>query len=444
MSEQRYVAAIEISSSKIMAVVGKAREAGQLDIIACEQEKGVEAVKYGVIQNLEETALRINRIINKIQHNPAVAPRKISGVFVGLSARSVRSISTEVRIQLPEETEITEEILNNLKTQALHTAIDSSLEVVDAVPRIYTVGITETASPKGMVGNSISAVFDLIVCRPEIRRNLQRTIQDKLGLRIEGMAVTALSVGQLILTPEQRRLGCMLVDMGAETTTVTIYKGGHLRYFATLPLGGRNITRDMTSEKMLEERAEDIKLTSGNAIARENPTTLNFHGVSMDKVANIIVARAEEIVANIVEQIDYAELKEQDLPAGIICIGGGSKLAGMLDLLSTKSGLSVKRGTLPLYIKVEDPKASSSEIIEIASVLYSGAMESDIECVEDPKAEELPVTGTAPEEEEEKEEKLKVRKPKKEKKRGWLNSFSEKIAGIFVGPDMDDSDLFDE
>ena len=173
MSE-RYIAAVEISSSKIIAAVGKTSGAGQLDVIAVEQENCVDGVRYGIIQNLEETALMTARIINRLEQRPGVAPRKIKSVFVGRSGRSLRNIPTEVSINLPDDTEITDDIINRLRSDALRTAIDNSLEVVDAVPRIYKIGKSETHSPKGAVGNCIHATYDLVVCRPELKRNIKR------------------------------------------------------------------------------------------------------------------------------------------------------------------------------------------------------------------------------------------------------------------------------
>ena len=198
MNEDRYVAAIEISSSKIIGVVGKLRPTNQLDIIACEQDHGVEGVRYGVIQNLEDTSLRIQHLLNKLQRRATVQPRQITGVYIGLSGRSLRSLTTEVSKNLPDDTEITQDIIAGLRAQALKTAIDNSLEVVDAIPRIFKVGKTETRAPKGMIGNSIKATYDLIVCRPELKRNLVRTLHDKLGIQINGAMVTALCTGQLI------------------------------------------------------------------------------------------------------------------------------------------------------------------------------------------------------------------------------------------------------
>lgn len=442
MNDDRYIAAIEISSSKIIASVGKMHSDGSLDIIATEQVRGVESVRYGIIQNLEETSMRVNRVLDKLQMKPAVSPREITGIYVGLSGRSLRSIRTEVDINLADDTEITDDILARLREQALDTAIDSSLEVVDAIPRIYYVGNAETSSPKGAIGNKIRAVYDLIVCRPEMRRNLTRTLKDKIGLDIKGFVVTALATSQVILTSEEKRLGCMLVDMGAETTTVTIYKNGALIYYATLPLGSRFITQDITTLNVLEERAEEMKITMGNAIARESSSTRNINGIKTQDVNNIIAARAEEIVANVVEQIKYAGLSDSDLPAGLICIGGGAKLNGMTELLAHQTDLQVRIGHLPGYIHLEEAKSPSSEIMQVASVLYAGGSEGREECLELPQAQDLPYDGEPNEEEREEEPKRKQKEPARRTSKFW-DKLQKRVSDYFSGGEEDDSDLIE-
>lgn len=440
MSE-RYIAAVEISSSKIIAAVGKTSGAGQLDVIAVEQENCVDGVRYGIIQNLEETALMTARIINRLEQRPGVAPRKIKSVFVGRSGRSLRNIPTEVSINLPDDTEITDDIINRLRSDALRTAIDNSLEVVDAVPRIYKIGKSETHSPKGAVGNCIHATYDLVVCRPELKRNIKRTLTDKLHIETEAFVVTALATGHLILTPDEKRLGCMLVDMGAETTTVTIYRKGSLCYFATIPLGGRNITRDITSLNVLEVKAEEMKLTSGNAIARESTSSLNINGVKLSDISNLVVARAEEIVANVVEQMEYAGLKESDLPGGIICIGGGSRLQGITDLLSQQADLPVRRGQLPAYVRIDDINAVNSEISQVVSVLYAGATLSNRECLEIPARQEIPEIGTKPAPEIAVED-VEPAEKKPGRTGRLFNSITERITRLFGNPD-DNSELIE-
>lgn len=438
----RYIVAVEISSSKIIASVGVTSGEGNLDVIAVEQETGVEVVRYGIIQNLEEASMKLGRLIKRLEQNPQIAPKKIKGVFVGLSGISLKSIPVSVERNLPEDTEIDNDIIDNLKAEARRTAIDNTLEVVDAVPRIYKVGKTDTHSPKGMIGNRIEGTFDLIVCRPEMKRNTTRVIADKLGLKIEGFVVTALAYGHLILTPDEKRLGCMLVDIGAETTTVTIYKDGCLQYFATLPLGGRLITRDITSLNVLEERAEVIKLQSGKAIINESASSLNINGLKLSDVNNLVVARSEEIVANIVEQMEYAGLNESKLPGGIVCIGGASRLAEMMELIHLQSNLPVRRGELPRYVVINDAHAAKIEYIEVVSVMYAGATLSSRECIELPAPEaprEDPSKGDPRLEPDERSQ-----HDRDSRRGGLFSNFKSRISKIFRAPDEDDSDLIDE
>lgn len=446
MTEERYIAAIEISSSKIIGAVGRTGGNGGLEVIDVEFERGVDAVRYGIIQNLEETSLRIGRIIEKLERKPSVAPRKISGVFVGLSGRSLRSIEVEASMTLPHYTEITDEMLRSLKTDAERTKVDSSLKVIDAIPRTYFVDKRETPNPKGTLGSSLKGVFDLIVCRPELEKNVIRTLCDKLDIKIQGEVVTALACGHLILTPDEKRLGCMLVDMGAETTTVTIYTNAHLRYFVTIPLGGRNITRDLTSLSLLEERAEEMKKTSGNAIASENRQSLNIGGIRQSDVSNLVVARSEEIVANIIEQLNYAGVSEKELPGGIIVIGGGSRLNGIMELLEKKSGMSVRHGQLPQYVSLSDGKGAGREIAELVSILYAGATKSDAVCLElPPQRGEMPANGVPNSPEEPRDidrDNENDRRGDNPKGSGFWKKIGGKISTLFAPPDdSNDSEL---
>lgn len=442
MSE-RYIAAVEVSSSKIVAAVGKTKGNGQLEVIATESEPTVEGgVRYGIIQNLDETATILSRLIGRLEQKAVVNPRKIKGVIVGLGGRSLKNITKEVSLSLPEDTEINEDILERLHEQAVNSAIDNTLEVVDAVPRFFKVGISETSSPKGLVGNHITGVYDLIVCRPELKRNIRKTIADKLHLRVEGFVVTAMATGHLLLTPEEKRLGCMLVDMGAETTTVTIYQKGALSYFATIPMGSRNITRDIASMGVVESKAEEIKQTQGSAIASTNVSTLVINGLKLSDISNYVVFRSEEIIANIIQQIEYAGVKESELQGGIVCIGGGFRMKGMKELLQMQTDVSVRRGKLPEYVTVDDTKNSGIDLTEVASVLYAGATLTEGETLEMPETTDLPPNGVLPFDEEIVQNKNQDSNKKEAGKKNRFNfgKITSSLGRIFSGSDEDDSD----
>lgn len=441
---ERYLAAIEVSSSKIVAAIGKTKGNGHLEVMAVEQEPTAEGVvRYGIIQNLEETSNAVSRLFYRLEQRPNINPRKIKSVIVGLGGRSLKNITKEVALSLPEDSEITDEILSRLRDQALHSAIDNTLEVVDAVPRVFKVGNAQTSSPKGMVGNHISGIFDLIVCRPELKRNIRRTIVDKLHLDVDGFVVTAMATGHLILSPEEKRLGCMLVDMGAETTTVTIYQKGALHYFATIPMGGRNISRDIASLGVVDAKAEEIKITSGNALVESNVPNLNINGLKLTDISNLVVARSEEIVANIIAQIEYAGVKDSELQGGIICIGGGFRLKGMVESLEMQSNIHVRRGTLPDYVRIDDTRANGVEVAEVASVLYAGATLSDKESLYTPERPPIPPNGVLPFPEEELENEPK-RESTPKPKNNIFQKMGRKLGYLFSGSDDDDSELLDE
>ena len=444
MDTPRYVAAIEISSSKVIGAVGKIYPDGKLDVLAVEQESRNECVRYGIVQNVEDTAYRIQRVISRLERNSEVSPNKITGIFVGLSGRSLRAIATDVELRLPEETVIDSTIVRQLREKAESKAIDSSLEVIDAVPRSFTIGQTKTKEPTGNLGNNIKATYDLIVCRPQIKRNIERTgISSRLNVKINGFIVTHLAAGALIPNESEKQLGCMLVDIGAETTCVSIYKDGHLEYFATLPLGSRNITRDITSQSVLEDQAESIKIENGNAMPSSNSgANLNIHGVDKAAINEIIVARTEEIMVNIIEQINYAGLKDSDLPGGIILIGGGSRLHNLEELIRETTNMPVKRGQLPAQYISYSCKTPSMEAMQVVGILYNGATHSYAKCLSTPEPDEIPDTGVPNPDDPETEGRPGVKKPDKPRQPGRISGFFSRIGKILT-PGNEDSDLED-
>lgn len=441
MKKEKYIAAIEISSSKVIGVVGVTGNSGQLQILAVEQEKSTDTVRYGQIQNTEEAYDLTNYVLERLERRQNIAPREITGVFVGLSGRSLRSIPIDVKLSLPDDTEISESIVAKLKTNALAADIDNSLEIIDAVPRIFHVGKTDTHRPIGMMGNEISATYDVIVARPALRTNLRRVIEDKLGLEIKGFVVTPLAIGYTALTEQEKKLGCMLVDIGAETTTVTIYSRGNLVYFATLPLGGRNITRDLTSLNELEEKAEEFKINFGNAIAPATPSQVKVGRHRQSDISNIVVARSEEIVANIVEQVRYAKLTENDIPEGIVLCGGGARLNGIMELIGKFSGLKVRMATLPSFIRMDDATGQGMVSLQVASVLYAGSEKFEGECLQMPEpvapaGAEQPFEGTDRREE-------KPEPEPKPKKPSIFNIIGNKLGRMFtpIGEDDEGEEL---
>jgi cell division protein FtsA len=248
-------------------------------------------------------------------------------------------------------------------------------------------------------------------------------------------------MSHLLVLPDEKRVGCMLVDIGAETTTVLIFKNGEMVYYSTIPLGSRNITMDLMSLKLSEDKAESIKQQSGRAIAPENRSTITIEGIRHSEIINIVVARAEEIAANICEQIHYAGLDHSDLPGGIIAVGEGFKLTDMMELVGKQCNLPIRSAKLPSEgVVLEDHKAPAGDILQVASILYVGATHTDTACLEDIKTHQaLPVQGDPNEDDPEETTEKVTKDPEKHKKQKGPNMFSRLktrfMRAIEYGPD---------
>ena len=127
----------------------------------------------------------------------------------------------------------------------------------------------------------------------------------------DDLLVAPTALAKAVLTENEMRSGCALVDFGADTTTVLVYKNNILRYLSVLPLGGNNITHDITSLQMEEEDAEKLKLQYGDALYEEEEDAetpavcMSEDGRTFELALlnNIIGARAEEILANVWNQL---------------------------------------------------------------------------------------------------------------------------------------------
>lgn len=374
------IVALELGSSKIKGAVGTVDSSGAVTVKVVEEEPLLDWVRYGIVSNVEEVAVLTANLLERLEKK--ISPLTVDGVYVAMGGRSFRSDNRETERLLPEETEISSEIIEQLMGET-QTTVPASRELFSIEAREYVVDKSRVSKPIGTFGRSIRMYSNVITCRPQIKRNLKRLLNEKLGLNINGFVVRQTAQADFVLNPEEKRLGCMLVDFGAETTSVSIYKNDHLQYFNTIPLGSRNITRDLTNLNYIEEQAEEIKQRMGDALGSANLDSADANsGINIVAVNNYISNRAGEIIANIREQIKYAELRATDIPAGIVLVGRGARLRGFGERLAKVTGLKVRTGNSAcLDIRLADPRISMSDSVDVISTLYYAARHTPLECL---------------------------------------------------------------
>ncbi len=379
------IAAIEIGSSNIKGAVATLDHVtGELTVIAREQTPTAGCVRYGWINNVEEVCRLIEQTIDRLESNPRVAPARIRAVYVAVGGRSLKSSVHEVKLRLDDERKITADTLAKLARDARESFVTDK-DILDVFPRKFVIDSGTISNPIGSYSRNLSATYNIITCRPQMMRNLNRVF-DALRSRLHpaGIIIRPLAEADLVLTSDDRRVGCAMVDVGSDTTTVLIYKEGVLRYLATIPIGSHNITRDIASLGVTLERAEAYKLNNGDAC---NPSIAASTDAFAEQADSMVRARAGEIVANIVANIGYADMRATDLPAGIVLIGGGSYLRNFERLLAEESGMKVRRGHIERPIRIDATSAVAERSVDILSALLAGTSANasdDIECLEKP------------------------------------------------------------
>ena len=194
-----------------------------------------------------------------------------------------------------------------------------------------------------MAGSHIEGRFLNIVARASIKKNLERCFE-QAKIEIADLLISPLVTANAVLSESERRSGCALIDFGADTTTISVYKNNILRFLTVLPLGGNSITRDITSMQMEEEEAERLKITFGNVMYEEEESeeaaTCQLEDgsrtVELQALNNIIEARAEEIITNVWNQIQLSGYDDK-LLSGIIITGGAANLKNLDTMLRKRS-----------------------------------------------------------------------------------------------------------
>ncbi len=324
-----FIAAIELGSSKITGVAGKRNSDGSMQILAYAQEDSTSVIHKGVVYNLDKTAQCLTSIINRLECE--INNGHISKVYVGISGKSVRTIQNVIVRNLDEVTTISQELVDSIRDENIEIPV-VDMDILEVIPQEYKVDNYNQIDPVGVACSHIEGHFLNIVARSLIKKNLEKSFE-QAKIEIADLVISPLATAQYVLNETERRSGCALIDLGAETTTVSVYKNNILRYLTVIPLGGNAITHDLTSLQIEDEEAEKLKITYGNALYEEEPsetpaTCLLDDGtrtVELAHLNDIVGARLEEIIANVWNQIQQSGYADK-LLSGLVLTGGASNM----------------------------------------------------------------------------------------------------------------------
>lgn len=245
MAAKDFIVAIELGSSKMTGIAGRKNLDGSINVLAVVREDSSSFIRKGVVYNIDKTALCLTNIVNKLT---AQLKTKITQVYVGVGGQSIRSVKNVIARDLPSDTKVTQEVVINLMDVNSNWRYPDQ-EILDVATQEYKVDSQTQIDPVGIQCSHIEGNFLNILERKTFYKNLNKCFETA-RINVAEMYLAPLALADSVLTEAEKRSGCALVDIGADTTTVSVYSKNLLRHLAVIPLGSGNITKDIASLQM--------------------------------------------------------------------------------------------------------------------------------------------------------------------------------------------------
>ena len=351
MAYTDFIAAIDLGTSQMVGMVGTKNEEGILSIIAYEVENSATCIRRGCVYNVEETANKIKRLIRKLENK--LGDTQINKVYVGVGGQSIRSIEHSVPKVLGADGVVTEEVLDALYQECMNYHPDM-LDVLAITSPIYFLDDKQEVNPKGIPCNRIEAHYQLIVGRPSLKRHIINSISERAKIEIADILVSPLALADVVLTKDEKELGCALIGFGAGVTSLSVFKNGKLASLSVIPFGGNLITKDITNLHLVEAEAERVKLAYGCAVMdkdNDQPISVNsadgmgLREIKLSELNNVIEARMKEILENVYARLEDTGLMGS-LAAGVIITGGAAALKGLPEVISSQLKMEVRYSSI--------------------------------------------------------------------------------------------------
>ena len=350
-SDNKYGVAIDIGASKVSVFVGIDCGNNGIKIIAgSTQPIKVGSVKRGEVLIVGEVCESLKKALLTIE--------KEDGIKINRATLAISSLYTENEIKeesnyIQYTDEISELDVCNLLKRVHHSTPKDGYSLLDILPMGYSVdGKREVDNPIGASGKKLEGKFNVIYSDDSKLEVLKRAIV-RSGIEVIDMIPFSIAASEAVLTNEDKELGVCVVDLGATTTEIAIYKDRKLKYTAVLPYGQSLINADIKTYSVLERHVEDLKVQYGSAMPDFVPDNVAIEITSFNSsklktipqrtVARIIEARMIEIIKGIKDAVRSSGFINE-IAEGIVLTGGGANLQHISKLFSKTLNISTRVG----------------------------------------------------------------------------------------------------
>lgn len=391
MNRSKIIAAIELGSSKTATIVaqtvieeGSYQEKVNIIGVSSVPSKGV---KKGQIVNIEEA---VESAIASIEAAERMAGHNLDSAFVSLGGAHIHSQNSHGVVAVSGPTgEIVETDIDRVIEAASAISLPASREIVHVLPREFVVdGESGVKDPVGMSGVRLEVDTHVVTASNAAVKNLSKALSEA-GIKINDIVFSGLASAYSVLTETEKELGCVLIDIGAGTTSVVAYVDGSLAYSGVIPVGAKNVTNDIAiGLRVSLDTAEKIKISLSNPkkLEKDQKDELDLSSLGISEVSKvskktltegIIRPRLNEIFTMVRLELEREKIINR-IPSGAIVTGGGSKTISVTDsakrMLSMPVRIGVPTGVSGLVDDCLDPMFS----VPLGLLLY-GTKQEELE-----------------------------------------------------------------
>ena len=330
------VAALDIGTSKILALVAEINDKNELKVIGFGSEPS-GGLKKGVVVNIEATVYSIDQAIREAER---VAGCEINTVFAGIAGSHIRSFDGHGIVRI-NDGEVSQEDINGVIDASQAMNIPSDQRILHVLPKDFVIdGQEGIREPIGMSGVRLEADVHIVTVSRSAEQNIIKSM-DRCGLEVQQIVLEQLASSFSVLSDDEKDLGVCLVDIGGGTSDIVVFMDGQIVATKVIPVGGNHVTNDIAyALRTPENEAEEIKIKHACTISKminkeeliEVPSVGNRspRKIELERLASVVQARYEELFAVIDDEIGKMNIEK--LRAGVVLTGGTSQLNGAKEL----------------------------------------------------------------------------------------------------------------
>jgi cell division protein FtsA len=351
------VAGLDIGTTSIRVVIGERTERGTIEItgVGISPSSGL---RKGVVVNIEATLQSVAAAIDMAEQ---MSGREVHSCWTGIGGSHIDGVNSRGVVAVTgrsrdekETREIGGEDIERVLEVARAMVFPMDRQILAVIPQSFIVdkqpGIRD---PLNMIGVGLEAEVHIITCSAHSAQNLIKCV-NRAGYRVNDLALKTLAAGRAALAEEEKELGVALVDLGGGTTDVLVYSQGTPHATFSIPLGGYEITQDISMVKNISfENAERAKIEARCCIAelleRDEDIIIDGMGgrppvaIPKSQIAMIARPRLAEIFRMVKDRLDSLPLN-RPLGGGIVLIGGGAEFLGAVELATQVFRMPVRIG----------------------------------------------------------------------------------------------------